>query len=154
MHVVRTGEKVGASEATLLAKLGIKPFTYGLVIQQVYEDGAIYSPKVLDITDEDLGGFIMAGTRNVAAVSLALSYPTLAAAPHALINGYKKVLSVAVETDYSFPLAEKVKAYLADPSAFASAAPAAVAAGAAPAAAAAPEPEEEEEEDMGFSLFD
>jgi hypothetical protein len=26
---------VGASEATLLAKLGIKPFSYGLVIRQV-----------------------------------------------------------------------------------------------------------------------
>lgn len=27
--------QVGASEATLLAKLGIKPFSYGLVIRQV-----------------------------------------------------------------------------------------------------------------------
>ncbi len=33
--LVKTGEKVGASEATLLAKLGIKPFSYGLVIQLV-----------------------------------------------------------------------------------------------------------------------
>lgn len=44
--VCRTGEKVGGSEATLLAKLGIKPFEYGLVIQQVYDDGSIYDPKV------------------------------------------------------------------------------------------------------------
>ena len=35
VQLVRTGEKVGASEATLLAKLGIKPFSYGLVIQMV-----------------------------------------------------------------------------------------------------------------------
>jgi large subunit ribosomal protein LP0 len=50
----------------------------------------------------------------------------------------------------------QVKAYLADPSAFAvAAAPAAGSGSAAPAAAAAaPEPEEEEDEDMGFSLFD
>ena len=52
------------------------------------------------------------------------------------------------------PLPKQVKAYLADPSAFASAAPAAAAGSAPAAAAAAPEPEEEEEEDMGFSLFD
>ena len=65
------------------------------------------------------------------------------------------MLAVAVETDYSFPLAEKVKAYLADPSAFASTdAPAATSGDAPAAAAAAPEEEEEEEEDMGFSLFD
>lgn len=30
--------------------------------------------------------------------------------PHSIINGYKRVLAVAVETDYTFPLAEKVMA--------------------------------------------
>lgn len=154
--VCRQGEKVGGSEATLLSKLGIKPFEYGLVIKQVYEDGSIYDPKVLDITDDDLGDVVTAAIRNVAAACLALDFPTLASVPHSLVNGYKNVLAIAVETDYTFPLAQKVKDYLADPSAFASAAPAA--GGAAPAATKeeekAPEPEEEEEEDMGFSLFD
>ena len=35
VHLVKQSEKVGGSEATLLAKLGIKPFSYGLVIQKV-----------------------------------------------------------------------------------------------------------------------
>jgi hypothetical protein len=35
VHLIKTSEKVGGSEATLLAKLGIKPFSYGLVIQKV-----------------------------------------------------------------------------------------------------------------------
>ena len=35
VHLIQTGVKVGSSEATLLAKLGIKPFSYGLIIQQV-----------------------------------------------------------------------------------------------------------------------
>lgn len=39
---------------------------------------------------------------------LEIGYPTLASVPHSIINGYKRVLAVAVETDYSFPLAEKV----------------------------------------------
>jgi large subunit ribosomal protein LP0 len=30
VQLVAKGEKVGTSEATLLQKLGIKPFTYGL----------------------------------------------------------------------------------------------------------------------------
>lgn len=157
MHVVHAGEKVGASEATLLAKLGIKPFTYGLVVLKVYEDGALYDPAVLDITDEDLGAHIAAGVRNIAALCRELSIPSLAAAPHALIDGYKNLLAIAVETEYSFPLADKVKEFLKNPGAFAAAAPAAGGGGgAAPAAAAAaaPEPEEEEEADMGFSLFD
>lgn len=47
--------------------------------------------------------------RNIASVCLEIGYPTLASVPHSVINGYKKVLAVAVETDYSFPLAEKVQ---------------------------------------------
>ena len=35
VSLITAGDKVGASEATLLAKLGIKPFSYGLVIQKV-----------------------------------------------------------------------------------------------------------------------
>eukprot|EP00887_Chlorella_sp_A99_P001974 scaffold18.g1974.t1 len=155
VHLIKAGEKVGASEATLLSKLGVKPFEYGLVIQKVYDNGSIYDPRVLDITDDDLGSYIAAGVRNVAALSLAADFPTLASLPHSIVNGYKNALAIAVETDYSFPLAEKVKAYLADPSAFAvAAAPAAGSGGAAPAAAAAaPVEEEEEEADMEFDLF-
>ena len=35
VSLVKEGEKVGASEATLLAKLGIKPFSYGLIVTRV-----------------------------------------------------------------------------------------------------------------------
>lgn len=159
VSLIKVGDKVGASEASLLNMLGISPFTYGLEIQQVYDDGSTYDPKVLDITDKDLIDHFMEGVKRVAALSLQIGYPTLASAPHSLANGYKRVLAVAVATELSFPLADKVKEMLADPSRFAvAAAPAAPA-----AAAAAPkaeekkkkeEPKEEEEEDMGFGLFD
>jgi len=151
--VVTVGDKVGASQAVLLQKLGIRPFTYGLEIHHVIEDGALFSPRVLNLTDADMMDAFSVGLRNVAAISLACDYATLASVPHSVINSYKNVLAIAIETDYSFPLADKVKAYLADPSAFACAA--APAAGGGHVAAKAPEPEpEEEEEDMGFDLFD
>jgi len=35
VQLVKAGERVGASQATLLSKLGIKPFKYGLEILQV-----------------------------------------------------------------------------------------------------------------------
>uniref|UniRef100_A0A2R8Z9H2 Large ribosomal subunit protein uL10 n=1 Tax=Pan paniscus TaxID=9597 RepID=A0A2R8Z9H2_PANPA len=91
---------------------------------------------------------------------LDITEETLHSLPHSIINGYKRVLALSVETDYTFPLAEKVKAFLADPSAFVAAAPVAAATTAAPAAAAAPakveakEESEESDEDMGFGLFD
>ncbi|XP_061788265.2 large ribosomal subunit protein uL10 [Nerophis lumbriciformis] len=161
VSLIKTGDKVGASEATLCNMLNISPFSFGLNIQQVYDNGSVYSPDVLDITEASLHTRFLEGVRNIASVCLQIGYPTLASVPHTVINGYKRVLAIAVETDYSFPLADKVKAFLADPSAFAAvAAPTAAAATAKPAAAAAPakeevkEESEESDDDMGFGLFD
>ncbi|XP_061689618.1 large ribosomal subunit protein uL10 isoform X1 [Syngnathoides biaculeatus] len=158
VSLIKTGDKVGASEATLLNMLNISPFSFGLIIQQVYDNGSVYNPDVLDITEASLHARFLEGVRNIACVSLEIGYPTLASVPHTVINGYKRVLAIAVETDYSFPLADKVKAFLADPSAFAAAAApvAAETAAAAPAAAKEEVKEESEEsdDDMGFGLFD
>ncbi|XP_076941520.1 large ribosomal subunit protein uL10-like [Bidens hawaiensis] len=161
VELIKKGDKVGSSEAALLAKLGIRPFSYGLVVQTVYDNGSVFSPEVLDLTEDDLVEKFALGVSMVTSLALAIHYPTVAAAPHMLINGYKNLLAIAVETEYSFPLADKVKEYLADPSKFAVAAPVAAEARSAPGdAAAAPaevkkeEPEEEEDDDLGFSLFD
>merc|ERR1719392_280640 len=152
VHLITAGDKVGMSEATLLNMLKISPFTYGLVVQKVYDSGSVFDPEILDITDDDLKAKFMSGVANVAALSLAISYPTIASVPHSVVNGMKNLLAVAAVTDISF------KEFLADPSKFAAAAAPAAAAAAAPAAAAAakePEPEsEDEDDDMGFGLFD
>jgi len=153
--IITTGDKVGASEATLLNMLKIFPFSYGLIIQKVYEQGSIFSPEILDITDDDIKDRFMAGVANVAAVCLQIGYPTIASAPHSIANGMKNLLAVAAVTEITFKEAEKLKEYLADPSKFAVAAVPAAAAAAAPAATAkVEEPEEEEDDDMGFGLFD
>ena len=112
VELIRKGEKVGSSEAALLAKLGIRPFSYGLVVLSVYDNGSVFSPEVLDLTEDDLIEKFVAGVSIATSLSLAISFPTLAAAPHMFVNAYKNVLSVAVETDYSFPEADKVKEYL------------------------------------------
>lgn len=159
VELIKKGDKVGSSEAALLAKLGIRPFSYGLVVLSVYDNGSVFSPEVLDLTEDDLVERFAAGVSMVASLSLALSYPTLAAAPHMFINAYKNVLAVAVATEYTFPQAEKVKEYLKDPSKFAVAAAPVVAAETAAAPVAAKEeekaePAEESDDDMGFNLFD
>lgn len=111
--VLTKGDRVGSSESALLSKLKIMPFSYGLSVLNVFEDGSLYSPMVLDITNDAVVAAFSAGLRQVAAISLATGYPTLAAVPHCIVNGYKNVLAIAIETDYSFTLAEKVKALLA-----------------------------------------
>jgi len=157
VHLITAGERVGMSEATLLNMLKVFPFSYGLGIMKVYDSGSVFDPEILDITDDDLRDRFMAGVANVAAVCLNIGYPTMASVPHSIVNGMKNLLAIAAVTDITFKEAEKIKAYLADPSAFAAAAApaAAAAAPAAAAAAAAPaEEESDEDDDMGFGLFD
>jgi len=159
VHILKEGERVGASEATLLNMLNISPFSYGLQVQMVYDSGTVFEPKILDIKPEDLQARFMLGVRNVAAISLQIGYPTVASVPHSIINGFKNLLAVAAVTEVTFKEAETVKEFIKDPSKFA-----AVAASAAPAAGASPakeskkevkkEESEEEDDDMGFGLFD
>ncbi|KAH9960908.1 60S acidic ribosomal protein P0 [Russula dissimulans] len=157
VKVVTAGTRVGQSEATLLNMLNISPFTYGMTVVQIFDQGNIFSPDVLDVSTEVLVERFLTGVKTIAALSLALNYPTIVSVTHSLVNAYKNVLAIALTTEYSFEGAEKAKEYLANPEAFAAAAPvAAAAAEAAPAAAeeAKEEKEEESDEDMGFGLFD
>jgi len=160
VNVIKEGERVDASAATLLNMLNISPFTYGLIVQQVFDSGTVFEPKILDIKPEALRTRFMEGVRNVAALSLRIGYPTLASAPHSLINGFKNLLAVAAATDIEFAEAMTVKEFLKDPSKFAAAAAASAPAAAAAPVAAAPakeekkEESEEEDDDMGFGLFD
>jgi len=44
--------------------LNISPFTYGLVIEKVYDDGSVFDPAILDITDDQLRKTFLAVSNN------------------------------------------------------------------------------------------
>lgn len=155
--LLNEGEKVGASEATLLNMLNISPFSYGLVIEKVYDSGSCFDPAILDIKDEDIREKFVEGVMNVAGVCLSIGYPTIVSVPHSILNGFKNLLAVAAVTDITFKEAETMKEYLADPSKFASLAPVAAAAEVVEKVEEAKAESSEEEgsdADMGFGLFD
>jgi len=160
VHLIHKDAKVGASETALLNLLGISPFTYGLAILQIYENGNVFSPSILDIEPSSLLKLFTNAISTVTAISLGANYPTIVSVSHSLLNTYKNVLAVSVATDYTYEGSEKIKDMLANPDAYAAAAPTATTADAtedAPAAAAEQAKEEEAEdsdEDMGMGLFD
>jgi len=160
LRIVEAGTKVGASEATLLNMLNISPFTYGMGIYQIYDDGQVFAPSVLDIEESQLLKAFSTAINTVATISLAINFPTLPSVIHTLVNSYKKVLSVAVETDYDWEGIEELKDRIANPDKYAGSAPAGGAAAATETKeeAKAEEKEEEKEDsdddDMGFGLFD
>ena len=159
VNLIKKGSKVGSSEAALLTKLSIKPFSYGLGIDCIFDNGSQFSVAVLDIDEAQLLNSFSFALRQVAAISLQIGYPTQASLPHSIGNAFRSLVAITVNLDsYSFPKAEPYKAYLKDPSAFASAAAPAAAAGggaAAPAAAVAAAPVEEEVDalDGGMDMF-
>lgn len=154
LKLVEAGNKVGASEATLLNMLNISPFTYGMGISQIYDDGQTFSPNVLDIEESQLLGALSSAIKTIATVSLAINYPTLPSVMHSVINAYKKVLAVAIETDISWPEIEDLKDRIANPDKYAAAAPTAAEESkkeeAAPAEEKKDESEESEEEGMSI----
>ncbi|KAF2855406.1 60s acidic ribosomal protein-like protein P0 [Plenodomus tracheiphilus IPT5] len=160
LKLIEAGNKVGASEATLLNLLGISPFTYGMGIYQIYDNGQTFEPNVLDIEESQLLKAFSSAIATIASISLATNFPTLPSVMHSVVNSYKKVLSVAIETDYEWEEIAELKDRIANPDKYASAGPAAGAAasgGDAPAAkeeAKEEEKEESEDDDMGFGLFD
>merc|ERR1740121_1479499 len=159
--LLKIGDKVAPSAAILLGKLGIRPFEYGMEVQQVYQDGTVFDAAVLDISDQVLIQKFMAGVANMAAFSRELGVPTEAGLPHAFGNAFKNVAALVGDIDFEFKEVEDVKKFLADPDAYAAANPAAAAApaaggggGSAPKAEAKKAvEEEEEEEEVDFDLF-
>jgi len=158
VKVVTAGTRVGPSEATLLNMLNISPFTYGMTVVYIFDQGNVFSPEVLDVEESVLIERFMSGIKTIAAISLALNYPTIVSVTHSLVNAYKNLIAISLATEYTFDGSEKVKEYLANPDAFAAAAPVAEAAPVAAAAAKeeekVEEKEEESDDDMGFGLFD
>ena len=149
LKLVEASGKVGPSEATLLNMLNISPFTYGMGITQVYDQGNTFPPTVLDITEDQILETITKAITTIASLSLALNFPTLPSVIHSIVNSYKNILSIAIETEYSWPEIEELKDRIANPDAYAAAAPTA----AATETKAEEKEEEEEKEDSDDEGF-
>lgn len=127
-HLVVADKKVGNSEAVLLKKLNIKPFSYALKLINIYDNGSLYDPKVLKLSQEEILNKFLSGVRNIAALSLALGVPTEASVPHSVANGFKNLVALALGADYTFDQATTLIEMIKNPGAFAAAAPVAAAA--------------------------
>jgi len=107
--LIKAGEKVTSSHVALLGKLNINPFFYGIKVTHVYESGTVYGAEVLDLTKEDLYAKFFGGVRKIAALSLAIGYPTIASVPHVLGGAFRKLLYISSAAGYEF---KEAKAFL------------------------------------------
>jgi len=121
VELIKEGHRVTPSQAALLVKLNLRPFKYGLSVKYVYDEGAFFDSKVLDLKEEDILKSFQRGVKNIAAIGLRVGYPTIASIPHSVANAYKKIVGVSMATSYTFKGTEKIKKLLEDPEALAAA---------------------------------
>jgi len=62
------------------------------------------------LTKDDLYAKFFAGVRKIAALSLAIGYPTVASVPHIVGNAFRKLLYIGAASGYEF---KEAKAFLA-----------------------------------------
>mmetsp|Transcript_45704 Transcript_45704/g.110737 ORF Transcript_45704/g.110737 Transcript_45704/m.110737 type:complete len:322 (+) Transcript_45704:171-1136(+) len=152
-ELIQEGDRVTAPKAALLQKLSIMPFTYGVLLKSVYDNGSLFDAKVLDITDDVLAAKFSEALKSIAALSLALGMPTQASVPHSIANAFKAILSITIELEnYSFEKADLYEEYLKDPSKFAGSGGGGGGDAGAADAPAEEEEEEEEEADIGGGM--
>jgi large subunit ribosomal protein LP0 len=159
VHLIQLGDKVGTSQASLCTMLGMKPFSYKFEFGVVYDDGVTYKVDSLNVTVPDIMKKFHAGVATLAALSLGTGIPTIASFPHSILNGFKNLLAISLETDYSFAAAEAAKNRVANPGAYVADTPQSTPAGGKPVQQKEKTPSEPSEKDssgggMGFSFFD
>ena len=137
-QVIFKGDKIGTTEATLLDKLKIYPFEYKMEIKKVLQNGSIFEPAVLSLSNDVILAKFKNAIKLQAQLSLALGYPTKASAPHTILNGFKNLVAVSAASGFEF---KQAKAML-------EAAKNAPAAGGAPVAAKAAAKVEEKKEEV------
>ena len=147
--VITAGTKIEATQAALLDKLKIRPFSYKMHVKKVYDDGQVFGPEILDITASDILKRFQTSITNLASISLASGYVTKAAIPHIIINSFKNLAAVTFDSDYSFKQADKMKDAAKNAVIVAAPAGGAAPAKAAPAKVEEKPKEEEADVDMG-----
>ena len=150
--VLATGEKVDNSTAALLQKLKISPFYYQMEVRALWDRDVLFQKEDLAFTDATIEASFLSSLNTLSAVSLGAGIPTEATFPMMVMDAFKTLLAVSVETEYVFTehKGEELRQQAKDGKLAGPAGGAAPAAGGAAAAAKVDEPEEEEDDDFGM----
>jgi large subunit ribosomal protein LP0 len=109
-RILSKGQRIGASECALLDKLGIRPFMFEVEPKNVYDNGVVYSPNVLDIKKEEIIEKLRKGAMYLTSASLAAGYPTALSARQSVMSGFKNLIACTMGINYEFPEAKAIKA--------------------------------------------
>ncbi|CAD8073362.1 unnamed protein product [Paramecium sonneborni] len=100
--VLKTGQKVGQSQAVLLQKLGKKPFLYGMEVLACYDNGSILNKQQVSVNLNDIVAKFQKNVSNISAISLANGWVNEASAPYLLANAFKDLAAIGLQSGFIF----------------------------------------------------
>ncbi|MFW9994435.1 MAG: 50S ribosomal protein L10 [Candidatus Odinarchaeota archaeon] len=116
--VLKEGDTVTETHASVLNRLGIKPFKIGLSIQVALEGGELIQGKDLVVDTDKIMGELLSGYQNALRLSMYAGYPTKETVVPLLQKAYREAVNLALKTD--FPTDKNIQLLLSKAAATAS----------------------------------
>jgi len=104
--ILKAGEAVSPTKASILLRLGILPFRAGLELEAVWEDGNVTEGAVLVVDTDATAASLREAFTHALGLALEIGYLSTATIPHLLTKAHLSALSLAIACDY--PTAETV----------------------------------------------
>jgi large subunit ribosomal protein L10 len=95
--VVKEGEEISQKAAELLTRLGIEPMEIGLDLVAAFENGTIFTKKVLTIDEEAFNNDVSSALRNSFLLGLHIGYPTKETIVPLITNAFRDARGLALE---------------------------------------------------------
>lgn len=147
VKIITRGEKVAEGATQMCKLLQIIPFEYSLTFQYVWLSGDVLTQDIIEMPLSNITDKFKSYAGLLTGLSLGANIPNSLSAPQYIVNGFKKLLAIGMESGYEFAQLKAAKDASANAPAQAQATTAKAADTKQKEAAPAPE-EEEEEEDM------
>ena len=99
VHLIKKADRITASEAAMLTKLRIKPFTFGVKVLYIFQDGILFDAKLMDWADDNLQMSFCNAIQQIAGLTTELNHYIDINVLFSILNAYKNVLALGLNFD-------------------------------------------------------
>jgi len=102
VRIITKGEKVSEGATQMCKLLQIVPFEYSLTFKYVYIDGVVLDETIIEMPVEDVLSSFQNYAGFVTALSMGADIPNSLSVPQFIVNGFKSLLAIGMESGYEF----------------------------------------------------
>lgn len=95
--VVKKGEIITEKVANILNRIGIQPLEIGLELLAAYEDGTVFLPDVLAVSEEEILGKLALAYQQAVSLCINAGFLTKETAPLVIARAYSQAVVLALE---------------------------------------------------------